>query len=98
MTPETARSIEVTRTRESDPFKFTVTVQDGENKTYHRVTMSESTYTRLTQREVTPEKCIEASFEFLLEREPKESILSTFDATVVSRYFPSFDGEIKNYF
>lgn len=98
MTSETPRSIEVTRTRQSDPFEFKVTVQEGGNKTQHRVTLSESTYDQLTQGEVTPEKCIEASFEFLLEREPKESILSSFDVTVISKYFPSFDGEIRNYF
>ena len=42
-----------------------------------------------------PEELIRKSFEFLLEHEPKESILSRFDLTVISRYFPEYEGEIK---
>ena len=34
------------------------------------------------------------SFEFLLEREPKESILARFDLSVIARYFPEYDREI----
>ena len=45
----------------------------------------------------TPERVIEAAFEFLLDHEPKESILRGFDVTVISRYFPSFEEEITNY-
>jgi hypothetical protein len=35
-----------------------------------------------------------ATFAFLLEREPKESILSSFDVSVIGRYFPGFEREI----
>jgi hypothetical protein len=31
----------------------------------------------------------------LLEREPKESILNRFDLSVISRYFPEYEREIK---
>jgi hypothetical protein len=37
---------------------------------------------------------VEASFAFLLEREPNESILRTFDLTVIGRYFPDYEREI----
>jgi hypothetical protein len=33
----------------------------------------------------------------LLDREPKESILGSFDVTVISRYFPEFERELPNY-
>jgi hypothetical protein len=33
----------------------------------------------------------------LLDREPKESILSHFDVTVISRYFPDFEREVPRY-
>ena len=46
--------------------------------------------------ETSPERLIEASFEFLLEREPKESILSRFDLPVIARYFPEYPGEIRS--
>jgi hypothetical protein len=45
----------------------------------------------------TPEHCIEAAFQFLPDREPKESILPRFDITVISRYFPEFERELPRY-
>jgi hypothetical protein len=38
---------------------------------------------------------VRRSFEFLLEREPPESILSTFDLAVIQRYFPEYDRLFK---
>jgi hypothetical protein len=37
---------------------------------------------------------IRTSFEFLLEREPPESILRRFDVSVISRYFPEYRAEM----
>ena len=34
---------------------------------------------------------------FLIDREPKESILSAFDTNVVRRYFPEFDDAFPGY-
>ena len=45
----------------------------------------------------TPERCLEAAFRFLLDREPKESILGCFDVTVISRYFPEFERALPRY-
>ena len=39
----------------------------------------------------------EATFRFLLDREPKESILTRFDVTVIARYFPEFERELPRY-
>jgi hypothetical protein len=38
---------------------------------------------------------VRRSFEFLLDNEPKESILARFDLAVIGRYFPQFEREIK---
>jgi len=38
---------------------------------------------------------IKKSFEFLLEREPKESILPRFNLRVINQYFPEFKEEIR---
>ena len=38
-----------------------------------------------------PEELVRRSFEFLLERESKESILREFDLSVIQRYFPEYD-------
>lgn len=41
-----------------------------------------------------PERLVRETFEFLLEREPRGSILRSFDLDVVRRYFPEYDDEI----
>jgi hypothetical protein len=43
----------------------------------------------------TPEELLEASFRFLLEREPKEAILTRFDLPVIERYFPDYPVVIR---
>ena len=87
--------IEVRRVSEGDPLDFEVVVREGKGETRHHVTMSREMCERLTAGKHTPERCVEAAFRFLLEREPKESILGAFDATMISRYFPEFERELR---
>lgn len=83
------------RTRpEGDGWRFVVTVSEGSGQTSHQVTMSRNSYKRLTGEACPPEELVRRSFEFLLEREPEESILPEFDLTVISRYFPNYESEI----
>jgi hypothetical protein len=78
-----------------DTAKFRVRVIESGSETTHDVTVSPNDYTRLTNGKVEPEELLRRSFEFLLEREPKESILTRFDLSVISRYFPEYEREIK---
>jgi hypothetical protein len=89
--------IEVRCSGEADPLVFQVTVRVGKGATHHRVTMSRATYRHLTAGEHTPERCLEAAFRFLLDREPKESILAEFDVSIISRYFPEFEQQLPHY-
>jgi hypothetical protein len=89
--------IEVRRTGEGDPLEFEVVVRAGRGETRHDLTMAQETCERLTAGKHTPERCLEAAFRFLLDREPKESILSRFDVSVISRYFPEFERELPRY-
>jgi hypothetical protein len=89
--------IEVRRTGEGDPLEFQVVVREGNGESRHHVTMSRETYERLTAGRHTPERCVEAAFRFLLDREPKESILGRFEVSVISRYFPEFERELPGY-
>ena len=89
--------IEVRLTGTRDPLEFEVIVRQGKGETRHHVTMSRETYDQLTAGKHTPERCLEAAFQFLLERESKESILRSFDVTVISRYFPEFQRELPQY-
>jgi len=89
--------IEVRRVAEGDPLDFEVVIREGRSETRHHVTMSRQTCDRLTAGKHTPECCLEATFCFLLDREPKESILGRFDAMVISHYFPEFERELPRY-
>ena len=89
--------IQVRRTVEGDPLEFEVVVREGKDETRHDVTISRETCERLTAGKHTPERCLEGAFRFLLDREPKESILNRFDVAVISRYFPEFERELPHY-
>ena len=59
------------------------------------VTVKDADYERLTSGKISKEELIKKSFEFLLERESKESILKEFDITVISKYFPEYEEVIS---
>ena len=69
--------------------EYYVTVDEGTTSTAHVVTVWPSDIERYAP-DSTPEELIEASFQFLLEREPKESILRRFELPVIERYFPEY--------
>jgi len=75
--------------------EFQVRVTEGKSATSHHVTLKRADYDRVTGGKIEPAELLRRSFEFLLENEPKESILARFDFNVISRYFPDFEREIK---
>jgi hypothetical protein len=89
--------IEIRRIKDGDPLEFEVTIREPNGESRHRVTMDRKTCKRLTADRHAPERCLEASFRFLLDHEPKEAILARFDITVISRYFPEFEQELPSY-
>ena len=91
-------SVSVTRTASAPKLEFAVEVRAGRGSSRHTVTLDPALFARLAAgRQVGEERFVEAVFEFLLERESKESILSRFDVSVVSRYFPEFETEIASH-
>lgn len=88
-----AAMIEVEALGESE---YRVKVIETGSESSHHVTLRPADYSRLAgKKTMTPEELVRRSFEFLLEREPKESILSRFDLPVIGRYFPEYEREIK---
>jgi len=73
---------------------FSVVVSEDSDETTHTVLLDNEYYELLTDGSVSQEELITKSFEFLLEREPKESILSEFDLSIISRYFPEYEKTI----
>ena len=83
--------IQVTKSEQEGGYECQVTVREGRSETRHRVTLREADYQRLAGGKATPEELVVESFRFLLEREPKEAILRSFDLTVIGRYFPEYE-------
>jgi hypothetical protein len=78
-----------------DPHVLTVTVEESGGSTTHRVSVSQEDVRRLGAPGETLEGFIHRCFEFLLDREPKESILKQFDVSAISIYFPEFEVAIR---
>ncbi len=77
--------------------RFLVEVIEGGSSTIHEVTVAAEVIENLGWHE-TPEELIRRSFRFLLEREPKESIMHAFDIEVIGNYFPEWEGEARRGF
>lgn len=71
---------------------FQVTVTGGGSSTMHAVVVDTE-----VPAGVDPAELVEASFRFLLDREPKESILARFDLSLIARYFPEYPDRIGDY-
>ena len=71
-----------------------VAVRNG-GETRHLVHVSRADLARLAPGATDPGDLVRASFAFLLEREPREAILREFEISVIGRYFPEFEREIK---
>jgi hypothetical protein len=68
-------------------------VESGRSR--HVVAVRAGDLARLDPTAADPTDLVRRSFAFLLEREPKESILSSFDLMVISRYFPEYEAGIQ---
>lgn len=75
---------------------YQVTVEEGEGSTTHEVTAPPDEVARLGEG-ASAEELVDASFRFLLDREPKESILPRFELTVITRYFPEYPSRLADY-
>lgn len=83
--------IEVTHA-EGDEYR--VVVREGEESSEHTVVVTDGDLVRFAP-DTEKEALVEESFRFLLEREPKESILGRFELPVIARYFPEYPVKIK---
>lgn len=74
--------------------EYRVVVREGDDSSEHTVTVTDGDLVRFGPGS-DKESLVEESFRFLLEREPKESILASFELPVIARYFPEYPVEIK---
>jgi hypothetical protein len=73
--------------------RWRVEVQ-ADSRSTHEVTIPAGYLEKLGVAAAAPERVLEESFRFLLEREPNTSILSRFDLPVIARYFPEYERDI----
>jgi hypothetical protein len=84
-------SIEVSCRPAGEGYDCAVTVREEQGSTHHQVRVTSADLGRWG-RGRSADDLVRDSFDFLLQREPKESILRQFDLSVIKRYFPDFDG------
>tara|TARA_Y100000310_G_C20668737_1_gene809081 strand:- start:2383 stop:2649 length:267 start_codon:yes stop_codon:yes gene_type:complete len=78
-----------------DDNTFSVKIIEKNGSTGHVVSLDEEYYHELVEGKISKEELIKKSFEFLLEREPKESILSKFNLKIISSYFPKYVNTVR---
>ena len=74
--------------------KFEITVK-ANHITKHVVCVTDEMLFNLTKNKISKKELLNFSFNFLLERERNTSILSSFDLTVISKYFPEYTKKVS---
>ena len=72
-----------------------VRLGDDPAATRHQVAVRAADLARLDPGASDPADLVRRSFAFLLAREPRESILRSFELPVIGRYFPEWEREIR---
>lgn len=90
-------SVQVTCAATADGWRCSVDADDGQTAGRHEVTVSSEDAERLAvaRDAAGVVRLVEETFDFLLDREPRSSILANFDLAVVSRYFAEYESEIS---
>jgi len=71
-----------------------VIVGDDASATEHAVQVDRETLDDLAPG-ATPDELVRASFVYLLEREPRQSIMRSFELPIIARYFGDYPDEIS---
>jgi hypothetical protein len=82
----------------TEGWRCEVDVDDGRTSGRHLVSVATGDAERLAvaRETVDVERLVYETIAFLLEREPRSSILPSFDLTVVSGYFPEYESEMAH--
>ena len=76
--------------------KFEVIIY-GDQQTKHLVSLSDELYFSLTSKKISKKELLKYSLQFLLERETNTTILSSFELTEISKYFPEYLKKVKDF-
>jgi hypothetical protein len=87
--------VEVDCGSDGEAWRCSVRLTDDNGTDEHFVRVGRGDLDRLAPGSADPTDLVRRSFEFLLEREPRTSILREFDLPVIGRYFPEYEAEIR---
>jgi hypothetical protein len=88
-----ADEINVACQRSAGGWQCRVWVGGDASATSHEVSLTQEDMRRLAPQS-TPEELVRQSFRFLLEREPRTSIMRRFELPLISRFFAEYEEEI----
>jgi len=77
-----------------DSYIYEVTLGEAGDTSLHIVSVPTSYWQKLTGGKIDKAELVRRSFEFLLNREPKESILNRFELPVIQSYFKDYEESI----
>jgi len=80
-----------------DSNHFSIKISNNTTTT-HNIILDDDDYFKYSLENVSREKLVEASFKFLLDREPNTSILENFNLKIINNYFPEYNKKIGGYF
>ncbi len=87
--------IKIERISEDDAKSvYKVQIVEDKSTSAHTVEVANDYYKKITGGKITPDDLVIKSFKFLLQREPKEMIMSTFDLPTIKRYFPEYESRV----
>ena len=86
--------IDISCVTATDGWLCQVAIADHGSGSRHSITFTRADFQRLGSSGETPDSLVRRSVEFLLAREPKESILKSFALTDIGRYFPEYEREL----
>lgn len=89
-----AHTLSVTCERRGAGYRCEVRVGDDPAATRHEVAFDRTELQELAPQ-ATPEDLVRAAFDYLLEHEPRESILRVFELDVIGRYFPGWQEAVR---
>ena len=90
----TSQPLKVRCNSTDDGWQCSVTVGDDPAATTHAVSVDRATLDDMAPG-ATPEELVRISFEFLLEREPRQSIMRSFELPIIGRFFGDYRDEIE---
>jgi hypothetical protein len=85
--------LEIDCRRTDDGWSCEITVGDDSAATRHVVDVADADLERFPGA-TSPEALMQAAFDFLLTREPRDSILTRFELPLIGRYFPEWEREV----